>query len=82
MCVLAAIQFYFTYPETCGKSLEEIEFLFSSEGPKPWKTRKGGSRLDALVEQAREKNLTLEDIAAGKAGVDLQEEAKQIHGLV
>ena len=25
MCFLAAVQFYFTYPETCGKTLEEIE---------------------------------------------------------
>lgn len=24
MCVLAAIQFFFTYPETCNKTLEEI----------------------------------------------------------
>lgn len=59
MCVLAAIQFYFTYPETCGKTLEEIEEMFSPNGPKPWQTKPGHSRLDARVDQAREKHLTI-----------------------
>ncbi|TKX21716.1 high-affinity glucose transporter-3 [Elsinoe australis] len=61
LCVLAATQFYFTYPETANKSLEEIEITFSDDGPRPWKTRPGESRLDALVENAREKHLTVED---------------------
>jgi hypothetical protein len=66
MCLLAAVQFYFTYPETCGKTLEEVEEMFATGGPKPWKTRKGHSRLDALVDQAREKNLTIGDVTAGR----------------
>ena len=40
-----AIQFYFTYPETCQKTIEEIEVLFSHDGPPAWKTTKGHSRL-------------------------------------
>lgn len=40
--------------------------MFAPGGPKPWKTKKGHSRLDALVDQAREKHLTFEDIASGK----------------
>ena len=28
LCMGAVIQFYFTYPETGGKSLEEVEVLF------------------------------------------------------
>ncbi|EON66901.1 hypothetical protein W97_06304 [Coniosporium apollinis CBS 100218] len=51
LCFGAAAQAYLTYPETSKKSLEEIEFLFSSKGPKPWKTRPGESELDAKIEQ-------------------------------
>ncbi|KAF4554648.1 High-affinity glucose transporter-like protein 1 [Elsinoe fawcettii] len=66
LCVMAATQFFFTYPETANKSLEEIEILFSKDGPKPWRTKPGGSRLDALVDQAREKNLAIGDGQYGK----------------
>ena len=62
MCVLGAIQFYFMYPETCGKSLEEIEAMFAPGGPKPWHTKPGESKLDTLVEEARAKNYTMEDV--------------------
>lgn len=44
-CILGAIQFFFMYPETCGKTIEEIEVLFSSGGPNAWQTRKGSERL-------------------------------------
>ncbi|KAJ4296620.1 hypothetical protein N0V90_006668 [Kalmusia sp. IMI 367209] len=50
MCVAAAVQFYFTYPETCGKTIEEIEVMFSKDGPHAWKTNKGHSRLDQEVQ--------------------------------
>jgi MFS family permease len=62
MCILGAIQFYFTYPETCNKTLEEIEEMFAPGGPKPWNTKPGHSKLDALIEQAREKHLTVTDV--------------------
>ncbi|KAF2745447.1 general substrate transporter [Sporormia fimetaria CBS 119925] len=50
LCLGGAIQFWLTYPETCGKTIEEIEVLFSKDGPKPWKTKKGHSRIDREVE--------------------------------
>ena len=68
MCILAAIQFYFTYPETCNKSLEEIEEMFSRGGPRPWQTKPGHSRLDRLVEEAREKHYTVQDVRTGSIG--------------
>jgi len=50
LCLTAAVWFWIFYPETCGKTLEEIEVMFSKDGPKPWNTRKGESRLQAEIE--------------------------------
>ncbi|KAK0724466.1 hypothetical protein B0H67DRAFT_641007 [Lasiosphaeris hirsuta] len=50
LCMAAAAWFWVFYPETCGKTLEEIEVLISKNGPKPWKTKKGDSRLLARIE--------------------------------
>ena len=54
LCVTAAIHVFLTYPETAGKSLEEVEFMFSKDGPHAWRTKKGGSQLDALVDEVAE----------------------------
>ena len=54
ICFGAAVQAYFTYPETARKSLEQIEVLFSAGGPRPWKTRPGDSGLDARIDAFRE----------------------------
>jgi hypothetical protein len=56
-----------SYPETCGKTLEEIEEMFSPGGPRPWKTKKGNSKLDALIEEAREKHLQVKDVGVSGA---------------
>lgn len=50
------------YPETCGKTIEEVEELFSDNGPRPWHTKPGHSKLDGLIAEVREKNLHLKDI--------------------
>jgi len=50
LCMAAAVQAFFTYPETCGKTLEEIEVLFSKEGPHAWLTKPGDSRLDTEIQ--------------------------------
>ncbi|KAK3321763.1 general substrate transporter [Apodospora peruviana] len=50
LCMTAAVWFWVFYPETCGKTLEEIEVLFGPDGPKPWNTKKGESRLAAGIE--------------------------------
>jgi hypothetical protein len=62
MCFMAAAQFYFTYPETAHKTLEEIEEMFAPGGPKAWKTKRGESRLDALLEDAVDKRITIDDV--------------------
>ncbi len=46
LCLGAAVQFFFSYPETGRKTLEEIEIMFRPGGPKPWKTKMGESVLD------------------------------------
>ncbi|KAK7426416.1 hypothetical protein QQZ08_007171 [Neonectria magnoliae] len=46
------------YPETCGKTIEEVEQLFVKGAPPAWKTKKGGSRLEseiAAVQEAKDK---------------------------
>jgi hypothetical protein len=43
----AAVQAVFTYSETCGKALEEIELLLREDGPRASRTKPGGSRIDA-----------------------------------
>ncbi|KAI0894314.1 general substrate transporter [Annulohypoxylon nitens] len=68
MCCLAAAQAYFTYPETCNKSLEEIEILFSPGGPRPWNTKPGGSNLDELVTQARDNKYKIDDVKGDELG--------------
>jgi hypothetical protein len=54
---------YCRYPETCGKTIEEIEEMFSKGGPYPWQTKKGHSKLDRMIEEAREKHLQIKDVA-------------------
>lgn len=51
-----------SYPETCGKTIEEVEELFSDHGPKPWHTKPGQSKLDGLIEEVREKNLHAKEV--------------------
>lgn len=53
LCFAAALQAWLTYPETCGKTLEEIELLFAADAPPAWKTKPGGSRIEAEIERVR-----------------------------
>jgi len=62
LCFAGAVQFYFTYPETCGKTIEEIEELFAPGAIPPWKTKPGHSHLDAMIAEARDKHLTVSDV--------------------
>ncbi|KAI1434521.1 general substrate transporter [Xylaria sp. CBS 124048] len=55
LCFGSAIQAFLSYPETCGKTIEEIELLFAKGAPPPWKTKKGGSRLEAEVQAVLER---------------------------
>ncbi|KAH9865693.1 hypothetical protein J1614_009280 [Plenodomus biglobosus] len=81
LCLMAAAQFFLTYPETCGKTLEEIEILFSDNGPRAWKTKKGSAHLDqevtaiATAQAKGEARASIERIAEKhKGGPDTQVE--------
>ncbi|KAJ2974040.1 hypothetical protein NUW58_g8788 [Xylaria curta] len=64
LCFVSAIQTFLTYPETCGKTIEEIEPLFAKDGPPAWKTKKGGSRLEAEVQAVLERKRGGEEVRA------------------
>ncbi len=65
----AAIQAFSTYPEICGKTLEEIELIFSKRDSKPWNTKVGGSRIDAEITAVIErKGTTGEDVLCMSIG--------------
>ncbi|KAL8243871.1 hypothetical protein R6Q59_010129 [Mikania micrantha] len=55
LCFGAAIQAFLTYPETCGKTIEEVEVLFKDGSIPPWKTRPGHSRLEQELAAGKEK---------------------------
>jgi hypothetical protein len=78
MCFMAAAQFYFTYPETAHKTLEEIEEMFAPGGPKAWKTKRGESRLDALLEDAVDKRITIDDVGKGVGGGERQAHVEDV----
>jgi len=39
--------------------------MFSNGGPWPWETKPGNSKLDAMIEEAREKHLGVKDVGIG-----------------
>lgn len=68
LCFAAAAQAFFTYPETCGKTLEEIEVMFHTGAVPAWKTRKGESRLDAEIQAVTERKHAAAEEFEGTAG--------------
>ncbi|KAI8632369.1 general substrate transporter [Xylariaceae sp. FL1651] len=62
LCFGSAIQTFFTYPETCGKTIEEVELLFAKGAIPAWKTRKGGSRLEAEIQAVLNRKQHSEDL--------------------
>ncbi|KAF1840956.1 general substrate transporter [Cucurbitaria berberidis CBS 394.84] len=82
LCLLAACQFWLTYPETCGKTIEEIEVMFSNGGPRAWQTKKGHSRVEqeastiATAQAKGEARASIENVVAqSKGGHDTKTEA-------
>jgi hypothetical protein len=74
LCIGAALQAWFTYPETCGKTIEEIELLFAKDAVPAWKTKKRGSRLEAEIQAVLERKDRGEEIHA-EAHVDPEKSA-------
>lgn len=64
LCLGSAVQTFFTYPETCGKTIEEVELLFAKGAIPAWKTKKGESRLEAEVAAVIERKDKGEEVHA------------------
>ncbi|CAD6593675.1 MAG: hypothetical protein ASARMPRED_007806 [Alectoria sarmentosa] len=80
LCFGAAVQAYFTYPETAGKTIEEIEMLFSKGAIKPWKTKPGNSLLDAKIEEVKALHKGIGDVTGEKTGVAQNEYSEEALG--
>jgi hypothetical protein len=50
--------------------------MFSKNGPKPWHTEHGHSKLDHLIEEAREKGLHAKDVGIKTEMVENVEKTK------
>ena len=50
-CFVMTFHIYFTYPETCGRSLEEIEYIFEANLP-PWRSNEARHKFAEDVEVA------------------------------
>ena len=74
LCVGAAIQAYISYPETAGKTIEEIEMLFQPGAIPPWKTKPGNSLLDAKIQEVKETHRGINDIEASHRAEQMLEE--------
>jgi hypothetical protein len=74
LCFGAAIQAFFTYSETCGKMLEEIELMFNKDGPRPWNTKSGGSKIDAEIQAVIERKAHSGDVYENRLGDEVTEE--------
>lgn len=54
-CAVMTIHVFFFYPETAGKSLEEIDAVFESKTP-AWRTGQMGTFQDRLHEAERKQD--------------------------
>lgn len=52
-CCVMTIHVFFTYPETVGRSLEEIDLVFETN-VKPWRTHKIGHMFGEEIERRKE----------------------------
>ena len=66
LCFGAAVQAFFTYPETAGKTIEEIEMLFAKGAVKAWKTKPGGSLLDEKIAGLKAAQMGIGDVRGEK----------------
>lgn len=66
-----------SYPETAGKTLEEIELLFAKDGPHPWNTKPGNSLLDARVQDIQEHGGKVGAAFGGGAEVETAEDVEK-----
>ena len=55
--------------------------MFAPGGPKAWKTKRGESRLDALLEDAVANHLTIDDVGKGAVGGKCAEQQAHVEDV-
>jgi hypothetical protein len=84
-CAAMTVHVFFTYPETAGRSLEEIDILFDgidADGKKirPWKNAKEVKGFETRVEEKRRESRAVGDDEATLREVDQHEQASSGDG--
>lgn len=67
----AAIHVFLLFPESCGKTLEEMDDVFNNQSIWAFKAKPVPSRFTADIEQAKE------DLSVGKVGVTTVGETRE-----
>lgn len=62
-CCVMTIHVFLMYPETAGRSLEEIDMVFDA-GAKPWKSAQMHDRFEEEIEKVRRGSVGKEDGAS------------------
>ncbi|CCH45756.1 High-affinity glucose transporter [Wickerhamomyces ciferrii] len=74
----SAIYIFFLFPETAKKSLEEIEELFASNSPKPWKTKVGSERFEQTKEEFKQNPIQFDSETQPKSSLENKAEAQHV----
>lgn len=68
-CLAMSVWVFLLYPETAGKSLEEIDYVFESKVP-AWKSAKAGGSFEDRVHEVEQKYGHRAEVTHGEKAVE------------
>jgi len=78
-CAVMTFHVFLFYPETAGKSLEEIDVVFEGNVP-AWRSAHVGGTFQDRVEAAKERRRDPNGIVAGEKGQTDERDAQKTSG--